>query len=84
MASSCFILAHDNIFNRAVLKDNALYYKDKNEVKNLLDHIHGFADSHRDEFINANLDEIRNNYSWEKLVDEHEKYFKWLLEENKE
>lgn len=83
MASSCFILAHDNIFNRAVLKGNALYYADKNDVKNLLDNIYSYAGTDRDKFVNANIDEIRNEYSWEKLVDEHEKYFKWLLEQSR-
>ena len=28
-----------------------------------------------------NIDVIKNEYSWEHLVDEHEKYFKWLLEQ---
>lgn len=83
MASSCFILAHDNIFNRAVLKGNALYYADKNDVKNLLDNIFSYAGTDGEKFVNANIDEIRNEYSWEKLVDEHEKYFKWLLEQSR-
>lgn len=82
MASSCYILAHDNIFNRAVLKGNAHYYSDKNDVTKLLNDIQQLSDKNRDKFIQANLDEIRNEYSWEKLVDEHEKYFKWLLVQN--
>lgn len=82
MASGCFILAHDNIFNRAVLKANALYYANADDVKKLLDNIHSYSCTDRDKFVNANIDEIRNGYSWEKLVDEHEKYFKWLLEQN--
>ena len=82
MASNCYILAHDNIFNKAVLKENAHYYASVKEVSALLDNIHHLADTHRSMFIANNLDEIRNEYSWEKLVDEHEKYFKWLLEQN--
>ena len=39
MASSCYILANDNIFNRAVLKKNAEYYKDSEGVKEILNHI---------------------------------------------
>ena len=83
MASNCFILAHDNIFNRAVLKENSLYYADKNGVCTLLNDIQELNKSNREKFIQSNLDEIRNEYSWEKLVDEHEKYFKWLLEQYK-
>lgn len=33
----------------------------------------------KEKFIAANLEEIRTAYSWEHLVDEHEKYFEWLL-----
>lgn len=39
MASNCYILAHDNIFNRAVLKENAHYYGNAEGVTLLLDNI---------------------------------------------
>ena len=81
MASDCYILANDNIFNRAVLKENAHYYKDANEVKNLLDNIYELCENCREKFINANLNEIKKEYSWEHLVDQHEEYFKWLLKQ---
>lgn len=83
MASNCYILAHDNIFNKVVLKGNAHYYASVEEVKRMLDGITDLAALHREEFIVNNLNEIRNEYSWEKLVDEHEQYFKWLLEQKR-
>lgn len=83
MASNCYILANDNIFNRAVLKDNAHYYRDANGVKELLNNIDELSRNNKELFIQTNLEEIRNEYSWEKLVDEHEKYFHWLLEQKK-
>jgi glycosyltransferase involved in cell wall biosynthesis len=82
MASDCFIFAHDNIFNRAVLKENSYYYSNSQDVANLLNRVDEIAESDKDKFIAANLDEIRTNYSWEHLVDEHEKYFYWILEEH--
>lgn len=81
MAAGCFIFAHDNIFNRAVLKDNAWYYPSTSKVSEFLDNIDTIVDKHKVEFIAKNIDVIRNEYSWEHLVDEHEKYFKWLLEQ---
>lgn len=81
MAAGCFIFAHDNIFNRAVLKDNAWYYPSASIVSEFLDNIDTIVDKHKVEFIAKNIDIIRNEYSWEHLVDEHEKYFKWLLEQ---
>lgn len=81
MAAGCFIFAHDNIFNRAVLKDNAWYYPSALKVSEFLDNIDTIVYKHKIEFIAKNIDVIRNEYSWEHLVDEHEKYFKWLLEQ---
>lgn len=83
MASNCYILAHNNIFNKAVLKENAHYYTSAEEVKWMLNSITDLATSYKEKFIANNLNEIRNEYSWEKLVDEHEKYFKWILEQKR-
>lgn len=83
MASDCFILANDNIFNKAVLGENALYYLDHNAVTELLNNIESLALKHKKSFIERNLEIIRKEYSWDKLVDEHEKYFFHLLEEYK-
>ncbi len=83
MASDCFILAHDNIFNRTVLKNNAIYYASDIQVTKILNNINTIVHNHKNEYIMANLEEIRNEYSWDKLVDQHEKYFKWLLEQKR-
>jgi len=83
MASDCFILAHGNIFNKAVLKKNALYYTSVDEVTKLLDSLDSLAAEHKVDFTSKNLEEIRTEYSWEHLVDQHEEYFKWLLEQRK-
>lgn len=79
MASGCFILSHDNIFNKTVLKDNAVFYKSADNVKDILNRIDDIVYRKRHEFVEKNLEVIRSEYSWEKLVDEHEKYFEWML-----
>lgn len=83
MASGCFILAHDNIFNRAVLGERAVYYTGAEEVKAVLDNIGNVAERNREAFVNGNLDVIRTEYSWERLVDEHEKYFMEILNDSR-
>ncbi|MDE5678609.1 DUF1972 domain-containing protein [Phocaeicola sp.] len=83
MASGCFILANDNLFNRAVLKDNAEYYGTSAEVAELLNTMASLAVCDKERFIAANLEKIRTEYSWKHLVDEHEKYFKWLMEQER-
>lgn len=83
MASDCFILAHDNIFNRAVLKNNAVYYSSSRQVVSVLNRMDDIVIQHKNQYIANNLEEIRVEYSWEKLVDEHEQYFEWLLEQKR-
>lgn len=83
MASDCFILANNNIFNKAVLNDSAIYYSNATEVSNILNSIENLVAKYKEKFIAQNLEVIRQEYSWEKLVDEHEKYFYWLLEQKR-
>lgn len=83
MGSGCFILAHDNIFNRAVLGENALYYGSTDAATEMLDGIDQAVSAHKKEYTERNLEVIRRDYSWEKLVDEHEEYFKWMLSQRK-
>ena len=83
MASECFVLSHNNVFNRSVLRDNAIYYESTEDVTKLLDDIDNIVIKHKADFTSKNLDVIRQEYSWEKLIDEHEKYFKWILEDSK-
>jgi glycosyltransferase involved in cell wall biosynthesis len=79
MASECFILAHDNIFNRAVLKKNSLYYPNAEKVTEMLNDIENICTQYKKNFTDGNVEEIKNEYSWEHLVDQHDEYFKWLL-----
>lgn len=83
MASECFIMSHDNVFNRTVLRENAVYYKSTNDVVQLLNSIDTIIDQHKSDYTLNNLNVIRSEYSWEKLVDEHEKYFEWILNDSK-
>lgn len=79
MAAGCFIFAHDNIFNRAVLKENAFYYLSADKVTEYLNRIDTIAEGSKIQYTARNIEVIRNEYSWESLLDKHEKYFYWLL-----
>lgn len=83
MASSCYILANDNIFNKAVLKENAHYYNSSKAVTSLLESLNSFNELFRSIFVENNLQEIRCEYSWESLIDKHEEYFRWLLSQKR-
>lgn len=79
MATSCFILAHQNIFNKAVLKENALYFHSSEDIADILNRIDTIIEQHKAIFINQNITIINQEYSWKHLIDQHEKYFKKLL-----
>ena len=83
MASDCFILSHDNIFNRSVLGDNAVYYSNTEQVVEILNNLDATVAQYKKLYTERNLEVIRNEYSWEKLVDEHEKYFLWMINNSK-
>jgi len=83
MASECFILSHDNIFNRSVLGKNAFYYSCAEDVKNLLNSINSLVAQNKKAYVRNNLEVIKKDYSWDHLIDEHEKYFEWILSNQK-
>lgn len=83
MASDVMMLAHDNIFNRAVLKENAFFYKDAADVTALLNDMERLVAENKERIVEGNLKEIRENYSWEHLVDQHEEYFEWLMKDGR-
>ena len=76
MASKALIVAHDNVFNRAVLKGNALFFSTDRDVVNVINQI--------DEFEVRNFKEnnyllIKNEYSWEKIASMYESLFEDAL-----
>lgn len=75
MAAGCFIFAHDNIFNRAVLKENAFYYPSADKVTEYLNRIDTIAEGSKIQYTARNIEVIRNEYSWESLIDKHENIY---------
>jgi glycosyltransferase involved in cell wall biosynthesis len=78
MASNAFIVAHNNLFNRDVLGNNAHYFSSSNEVAELLNNETNMK-AHRAEFIEANRNKIKNEFNWEKIASEYEELFKTVL-----
>ena len=81
MASQALIAAHNNDFNRGVLKENAVYFSNPSEVKKLLNEIKK----------NDNLQQIQNNYeaivkdfNWEKINGDYLQLFEECLAGTKE
>ena len=58
-----------------------VYSPSAEKVTEMLDNIEDICAKHKKAFTDGNVEEIKNEYSWEHLVDQHEEYFKWLLEQ---
>jgi len=82
MASGCFIIANDNMFNKTVLYDEALYFSSPENIMLILNKIDIEINEKKAFFVENNLRRIRNKYSWEKLIDEYETYFLEILNRN--
>lgn len=79
MACESFIIAHDNEFNRSVLEDNALFFSNESNIKNILNGLNDNIRRNADIFKVKNLELIRTRYDWDYIIDCHDKFFKSVL-----
>jgi len=81
MASQALIAAHNNDFNRGVLKENAFYFSNPSEVKKLLTEI---KKSDNLQQIQNNYDAIVKEFNWEKINGKYLQLFEECLAGAKE
>jgi glycosyltransferase involved in cell wall biosynthesis len=72
MASRALIAAHENPFNRAVLNDNAFYFSSPAEVARIIDST--IRNGREMQRIQNNLDRIKNDFTWENVIEQYERY----------
>ncbi|HMI08394.1 MAG TPA: DUF1972 domain-containing protein [Flavobacterium sp.] len=72
MASHALIIAHNNDFNKGVLKENAYYFSNAGEVKNLL---HTIKKSDNLHLVENNFKAIGNDFNWDKINGEYLQLF---------
>ncbi|MBP9926996.1 MAG: DUF1972 domain-containing protein [Cyclobacteriaceae bacterium] len=82
MSSKCFIVAHDNIFNKKVLYESALYFKDVDSARNVIEQLSQLRKDNQDLFIEENSQRIKYEYNWNKIVEQHELLFEQLLKQS--
>lgn len=79
MASKALIVAHNNEFNSAILKENAYYFSNPEEIKNIVSHIKKSDNLHS---IENNFIAIDKEFNWEIINGKYEKLFKKSISEN--
>jgi glycosyltransferase involved in cell wall biosynthesis len=72
MASKAFVIAHNNDFNKGILKENSYYFSSPKEVKNILNTI---KKNDNLQLVQNNFDAIVNEFNWEKINGEYLQLF---------
>ncbi|MCO6174797.1 DUF1972 domain-containing protein [Flavobacterium sp. NRK F10] len=72
MASQALIAAHNNEFNRGVLQENAFYFTNSEEVKNILNTV---KKSDNLQQVQNNFERIRKNFNWNTINDQYLQFF---------
>ncbi len=73
MASSVFICAHDNIFNKAILGEDAKYFSSSEEVHLL---VQSELKNLNKKSILSNIEKVSKNYSWDIIIAQYEVFLK--------
>ena len=79
MASKAFIAAHNNDFNKGVLKDNAVYFSNAKEVEKILK---TFKKNDNLQLIQNNFEAIKNEFNWEKINGQYLQLFEECMVRN--
>lgn len=81
MASSAFICANNNPYNKSVLSNDAIYFNNSNQITEILNDTNFLRTEHQKK-IDNNLHNIKNNYNKEFIIDEYFKIFQIALSKN--
>lgn len=79
MASSAYILSHDNLFNRDVLGSQAWYFNSPEALARLIMNP-AQLETTRALYIHTQLEKIKREYNWQKIAMQYEDVFKSVLE----
>lgn len=76
MASKALIAAHNNDFNKGILKENGYYFSNPQEVKNILKTINKNDNL---QLVDNNYNAIVNDFNWEKINGEYLQLFEQCM-----
>ena len=79
MASKALIVAHDNLFNKAILKENAYYFANAIDVKNLTIRTKKIDNL---QFIENNFLAIAQDFNWNFINGQYLQLFQKSISEN--
>ena len=77
MASRALICAHENDFNKAVLGEDAFYFKDEDDIASCISEQKNT--DQRSRMITRNFKKIEEQYTWQNVIDAYEKLMLKIL-----
>src|SRR5690554_2606685 len=77
MASNALIIAHNNIFNKSILQEGAIYFNSDKDVTKILDDDDYFL--LHDKNMRLNKEKIDKEFSWQIINKKYEEYLNGLL-----
>lgn len=77
MASNALIIANNNMFNKSILEDDAMYFKSSDEITLLLNEDSYFRTQQK--VVEINRSKIERMYNWSLINSHYEKYLISLL-----
>jgi len=80
MASKALICAHKNLFNGAILGDDGFYFQSDDEVAHLIASV---VKDNYGQFLENNMDKIKNIYRWDLITAQYEEHFKTILDKKR-
>jgi glycosyltransferase involved in cell wall biosynthesis len=81
MASRALIAAHDNIFNKSVLGNDAFYFSNAAEIRSIIDGPVTKSDCAA--LLENNMNKIKQEYSWQHITTALENFLQESLQKNR-
>lgn len=81
MSSNCCIVAHNNIFNKSILEEDAYYFTTENDIAKFK--TIQKSNIKESNFIKKNIQKIEEKYNWDSINESYLSYFKECLKEIK-
>jgi glycosyltransferase involved in cell wall biosynthesis len=72
MANSILIASHNNVFNKSVLQNDALYFSNAQDVQKIVEN--SFFGENEERMIYNNLKKVNYEFTWEKIIDQYENF----------
>ena len=72
MGCGNIVIAHDNVFNREVAADAALYFRSAEDIPGILSSVESLSSDRRHAMKTAARDRVRKFYAWEDITSRYE------------